>query len=289
MSSFKDTPFAFFGTPYVARDTLAGLLEAGYAPEVVVTSPDSLRGRGLVPTACDTKIFALEHGLPVLSPERPDARLIDDLRSFGVRYAIVVAYGKLLPQSVIDFFPEGVLNVHYSLLPKYRGASPVEAALLYGDPETGVTVQQMTLRMDAGDIVATRIVPISKTDTIRELRPRLIEAGAELLIEVLPAYVAGRAPLVPQDESQATLAPKIAKEDGELKLQGNAEENWRKYRAYLESPGTYFFAAKNGRRIRVKVTKARYADGAFVIEKIIPEGKPEQEFSWLAQNGWQPD
>ena len=288
MNSSKDTPFAFFGTPYVARDTLAHLLRAGYTPEVVVTSPDALKGRGLIPTACDTKIYALEQGLPVLSPEKLEATFLEDLASFGVRYAIVVAYGKLLPQSIIDFFPEGVLNVHYSLLPKYRGASPVEAALLHGDRETGVTIQQMTLRMDAGDIVATRTLPIPETDTIRDLRPRLIEAGAELLVEILPAYTAGRAPRVPQDESQVTFAPKIAKEDGELKLADSGEVNWHKYRAYLESPGTYFFATKEDRRIRVKVTKASLVGDAFVIERIIPEGKPEQDFSWLAQNRWQP-
>jgi methionyl-tRNA formyltransferase len=286
MNNSKNVPFAFFGTPYVARDTLALLIKAGYAPEVVVTSPDSLRGRGLIETPCDTKLFALERGLHVLSPHVLDQELVADIRSFGAKYAIVVAYGKLLPQTFIDAFPLGVLNIHYSLLPKYRGASPVEAALLNGDRETGVTIQRMVLKMDAGDILAQRTLPIPETDTVRELRPRLIEAGAELLIDILPEFTEGLAPRIPQDESQVTVARKIAKEEGELSLPGNDEANWRKYRAYLESPGTYFFAAKEDKRIRVKVTQATYQNATFVVERIIPEGRSEQEYAWLTQNGW---
>lgn len=225
----------------------------------------------------------------MLSPPVLDEEFVQALAAYGCRYAIVVAYGKILPQSVIDLFPLGVLNVHYSLLPKYRGASPVEAALLAGDPETGVTIQRMAFKMDAGDILAQAQEPIAHEDTIRELRPRLIALGSDLLIKTLPSFVNGTATYTPQDPAAATFARKIPKEAGELSLDTVGEANWRKYRAYLESPGTYFYAKKGDRRIRVKVAAAAFVDGTFVIERVIPEGKTEQPFSWLVQNDWIPE
>jgi methionyl-tRNA formyltransferase len=282
-------PFAYFGTPYVARDTLAALLEAGLRPTVVITSPDAPKGRGMRLTPCETKQLAEEHGIPVLTPEKLGDSFISDIAQYACSYALVVAYGKILPQTVIDAFPKGVLNVHYSLLPKYRGASPVEAALLADDSETGVSIQRMVRKMDAGDVLAARTLPISPDETIRELRPRLIHAGAELLIEILPAFAAGTLSASPQDESLVTFAVKIEKSEGELKLSGDAKKNWLKYRAYLESPGTYFFAHKGEARIRVKVTRASYTSNAFNVERIVPEGKSEQDFSWLSQNGWAPE
>jgi len=279
-------PFAFFGTPYVARDTLSLLLEAGYVPSVVVTSPDAPRGRGLELTPSETRVLAEAEGIPVLAPEKLDAAFLNELSSYGVQYAIVVAYGKLLPQEVIDAFPLGLLNVHYSLLPKYRGASPVEAVLLSGEEETGVTIQRLVFRMDAGDILAQRATKIEPDETTWELRERLIRLGAELLIETLPAFISGAVTLVSQDESRATFARKIAKEEGLLSPKDDPDINWKKYRAFRESPGTYFYAVKGDKRIRVKVLKASRKGDMFVIERIIPESKSEQDYSMLAHAGW---
>jgi methionyl-tRNA formyltransferase len=279
-------PFAFFGTPYVARDTLALLVERGYAPTVVVTSPDAARGRGMTLTPCETKVWATEHGLPVLTPEKVDEAFIESMKGYGCEYAIVVAYGKILPQSLIDAFPLGILNIHYSLLPKYRGASPVEGALLAGETETGVAIQQMAFELDAGDVLASEAVAIEPLETTRELRPRLVRIGAELLIETLPAFEEGSLVSVPQDPSQATLTKKIKKEMGELQLSGDATENWNRYRAYAESPGTYFFIEKDGKRLRVKVKSATLEDGAFVPDRVVPEGKNETAYSGLVSFGW---
>lgn len=280
--------FAYFGTPYVARDTLAALVEAGYMPEVVITSPDAPRGRGLELAPSETKAWALEHNLPVLTPATLDDAFISELGSYGCEYGIAVAYGKIMPQAVLDAFPKGILNVHYSLLPKYRGASPVEAALWNGDTATGVTVQRMALKLDAGDILAQQEVLIAPDDTTLTLRPRLIQAGSQLLIQTLPAFVEGSVAPIPQDESQATHAGKIQKEQGHLDLSADAFTNWNTYRALRESPGTYFFAQKDDKRIRVKITDARYANGAFTPLRIVPEGKSEQDVSWLSQAGWTP-
>jgi methionyl-tRNA formyltransferase len=293
----KTVPFAFFGTPYVARDTLASLLAAGYRPEVVITSPDAPRGRGLSVEPCATKEFALAEGIPVLTPVVLDAEFLSSLAPYGCRYAIVVAYGKLLPQAAIDAFPLGILNVHYSLLPKYRGAAPVEAALRAGDTETGVTIQRMVLKMDAGDILSQERTQIEPDETARELRPRLIALGSEVLIRTLPHFTHDTAASIPQDPAFATHAPKIRKDERLLILSNQtpslARENWNTYRAYAEPPGTYFFATKkgqqNGQRLRVKIAEATYEDGIFHVSRIVPEGKPPQPFSWLEQNGWVPE
>ncbi len=280
--------FIYFGTPYVARDTLARLVDAGYTPAVVVCSPDALRGRGMALTPCETKVWAEEHNIPVLTPALLDETSIAELTSYECEYGIAVAYGKIIPQALIDAFPKGILNVHYSLLPKYRGASPVEAALWNGDTTTGVTIQQMVFELDAGDILAQKEVAITPEDTTLTLRPRLIEEGANLLIQTLPAFLDGSVSRTAQDPSHATRAKKIKKEEGELLLSGEALKNWNTYRALRESPGTYFFAEKEGKRIRVKIMDASFDKGNFQPRRIIPEGKQEQDFSYLSQAGWKP-
>lgn len=281
-------PFLFFGTPYVARDTLAHLVEYGYRPVAVVTSPDAARGRGQHVEACETKAWALEHGLPVLTPERIDSDFLEEVKAYSASYAVVVAYGKILPQALIDAFPQGILNVHYSLLPKYRGASPVESALLAGETQTGVAIQQMVYELDAGDVLASRSVAIGPHETTRELRPRLVTLGAELLVETLPAFENGSVARVPQNPSLATVTRKIRKDMGELSLSGDPQENWRKYRAYAESPGTYFFMQKDGKRIRVKLRSAGFEDGAFTPLLVVPEGKGETTYGNLLGFGWTP-
>ncbi len=267
-------PFAYFGTPRVAQGTLAILIERGFAPALVVTNPDAPKGRGLALAPSPVKTLALATNIPVETPERLDDAAEAAIRAYGCAYAVVVAYGKIFPESLITSFPLGVLNIHYSLLPKYRGASPVEAALLAGDATTGVAIQTMARELDAGDIVAMQEVAIGPEETTRELRPRLIELGANLLADILPAFLAGRMTPTPQEHARATRAPKIRKEDGLLALDAPAGENWRKYRAYAESPGTYFFT--NG--IRVKIVKASFKNGAFTIERVIPEGKREMSY-----------
>ena len=271
--------FMYFGTPYVARDTLATLVERGFVPEMVVSSPDAPKGRGLTLAPSETKEWALAHGLPVLTPEKLTPEVIDELKTYGCDYAVVVAYGKILPQALIDAFPKGILNIHYSLLPKYRGASPVEAALLNDESTTGVSIQQMVYKLDAGDVLAQREVVIEPNETTRELRPRLVALGAELLADTLPAFIEGKLVATPQDESVATFSKKIEKSEGELDLAGDAQMNWNKYRAYAESPGTYFFLERGAKRIRVKIVTATFSDGVFTPDRIVPEGKKEMAYT----------
>lgn len=268
-------PFVYFGTPTVASETLSTLLEQGFVPSLVVTSPDAPKGRGLALTPSPVKELAAERGIPVLTPEKLDEAVVSDIRMLGCEYAICVAYGKIFPEALINAFPKGVLNVHYSLLPKYRGATPLETALLKGETETGVTVQKMVKELDAGDILAQETIAIGKDETARELRPRLIALGARLLADTLPRYLTDKITPIPQDASQATRAYKIQKEDGLLSLDAPAEENWNKYRAYADSIGTYFF--KDGKRM--KITRATLVGGKFTIERVIPEGKKEMVYT----------
>ena len=231
---------------------------------------------GLLLTPSEIKTLALAHNIPVITPEKLDAETIATIRDKKCDYAIVVAYGKIFPTELIELFPMGVLNVHYSLLPKYRGATPLESALLAGDSETGVTIQKMVAEIDAGDIIAQKSTPIKSDETARELRTRLITLGTELLVDSLPNYLAGEIIPTKQNSSLASYTKKIKKEDGLLELTAPAEENWKKYRAYADSIGTYFF--DSGKRI--KITRASFTNGKFIIERVIPEGKSEMDYQF---------
>lgn len=271
--------FAYFGTPKVASDTLAELVERGLSPALVVTSPDAPRGRGLALAASPVRALASGLGIPTLAPERLDAQAISAIREYNCAGAAVVAYGKIFPKALIEAFPLGMLNVHYSLLPKYRGAAPLEAALLAGERETGVTVQKIVEELDAGDTAAQEAVAIGPAETARELRARLVPLGARLLAGVLPAFLSGTAAFTPQNSSLATHSYKLKKEDGLLSLDAPAEANWNKYRAYADTIGTYFF--ENDKRM--KITSAEFAKGEFRILRVIPEGKREIGFADFAR------
>lgn len=272
---------AFFGTPYVARDTFEILYRNGIKPALVVSNPDAPRGRKHTMTQSETTQWAHTHDIPVMTPEKLDDATIGAIGEYGCEYAIVVAYGKILPEKLINAFPKGILNIHYSLLPKYRGASPVESALLQNETVTGVTIQKMVRELDAGDIVASKETEICTEETTIELRARLIEIGAELLLETLPAYEEDSITLTPQNDAEATHVGKIKKSDGEISLDAPSQDNWNKYRAYAQWPGTYFFKDEK----RIKITEAKLSqDGMFTILRVIPEGKKEIDYQdFIAQ------
>lgn len=266
--------YVFFGTPDVASLTLERLIAAGLRPAAAVTNPDAPKGRGHVLTPSPVRELAESVGLSVLTPEKLDKDAIEQVGAYGADLAIVVAYGKILPEELIASFPLGVLNVHYSLLPRWRGASPMESALLHGDAVTGVTIQKMVKKLDAGDIVSSKSIEVFPEDTALTLRPRLIELGAQLLIETLPRYLSGEIVPGPQDEAQVTYAPKYSKDDGLIDLNDADETNWRKYRAFAASAGTYFFQDDK----RMKVKKASWRDDRFVVERVVPEGGKETDY-----------
>ncbi len=275
----KETRIAFWGTPPLTAQYLDALLSAGMKPAIIVTNPDRPKGRGQELTPSAAKLWGLKNNVRVLQPERLDDAFYEALEEQKIGLSIVVAYGSILPERFIALPTHGTLNVHYSLLPHYRGASPIEAAILAGDAETGVSIQVMAPKLDSGPIVAEHAVPLDQNMTAPELREHLTEVGAALLIETLPKYMTGLQKPEPQDESRATFCTKIQKEDGFLDLtEGNPHTNYRKYLAYYEWPRTYFFYEALGKKVRLIITKASLENGAFVVERVLPEGKKEMSF-----------
>lgn len=268
--------FVFFGTPDVASDTLTFLVRKNLVPSLVVTNPDAKIGRRQEITPSPVKVLAQQHGIPVITPDQLDNETLNRIGSYDADLAIVVAYGKILPEALITSFPKGVLNIHYSLLPKYRGASPVEFTFLNNDTIAGVTIQKMVYELDAGDIVAQSTLSIGEDDTTATLRARLIQEGSELLARILPDFLSGQVSPTPQNHQLASFTRKLKKSDGEILPTDTDQEKWNKYRAYFVWPGTYFFDSLGK---RIKITKAHMStDGRFVIERVIPEGKKEIDF-----------
>jgi methionyl-tRNA formyltransferase len=237
----------FFGSPATAIPSLEKLIEAGHSIELVVTQPDKPSGRGKSPTAPPVKEFALSRGLSVAQPQkiRTDAAFVDLLTAVGADINVVVAYGQIMPASIIYLPRLKSVNVHFSLLPKYRGAAPVEWAVLNGEPVTGVTIFELNERMDEGDILSREEVEILPRETAGALEARLARVGADLLLKTLKDIE--RLPHIPQDDSQASLAPRLKKEQGRIDWTRDAASIERQVRAFSPWPGAFTFW--NGQRL----------------------------------------
>ena len=278
--------FAFFGTPELAVDILDALEAAGYVPTVVVSMPDRARGRGMEMRESPVATWARGRNIEVLKPEKLDSEFISKLEARSLTLALVVAYGKILPQTALDMMP--MYNIHYSLLPRWRGATPVEAAILAGDTETGVAIQQIVYELDAGPIVALEKTIIGADETGIALRTRLNGIAKKLLVRILPEIIAGGMKLVEQDKTSATFCGKISKEDGLLDLSDGGETNYRKFRAYFGWPGVYTFLERNGKKIRTIIVKAHMDGERFVIDTVKPEGKGEMPYADFVRSGAKP-
>ena len=241
----------FMGSPEFAIPSLRALLDAGHDVAAVYTQPDKPTGRGRRTAPPPVKRFALERGIEVRQPRsisRPDA--VDALRALAPDIGVIAAYGQILRQRVLDVPRLGVLNVHASLLPRWRGAAPIPAAILAGDHETGATIMKVRLELDAGPMLASVRLAITAEDTTGTLTQRIADAGARLLVDVLPRYASGELRPVEQDEAQATYAPQIRKTDALIDWAADSAETvWRKVRAYNPSPGAYTYAAAEPLRI----------------------------------------
>lgn len=231
----------FMGTPGFALPALRAIVESGgYGVVGVVTQPDRPRGRGRKPLPPPVKEAAMGYGLPVLQPETlRDAAAVRELAALRPEVVVVAAFGQILPPPVLELPPFGCLNVHASLLPRHRGAAPIETAILEGDSETGITVMKMEAGLDTGGILARRATPIAPDDTAVTLTDRLALMGAELLMETLPRWLGGELEPEPQDESLATYAPRFQKEDALADWSRPAEEIARRVRAFAQMRGVY--------------------------------------------------
>lgn len=265
----------FLGTPVDAVPTLRALVDAGHEVALAVTQPDRRRGRGAATAPSPVKAAALALGLPVRTPAR--ARdVVDEVAASDAALGAVVAFGQLLPSALLDALPHGFVNLHFSLLPRWRGAAPVERAILAGDEETGVCVMRVDTGLDTGPVFAVERTPIGPEETAGELRARLVQLGTELMVETLPR-VPELEP-VPQ-AGEPTYADKLDVGEFELNWSRPAEEILRVIRAGNPRPGAWTTVGDT----RLKIWRARIGtDGTVDPLEIQPEGKNR-----MAWDAWQ--
>ena len=237
----KSPRIIFAGTPEFALASLRAMVESGVIPIAVLTQPDRPAGRGKQLTASPVKIFAESQGIDVLQPETlRDENIQTEIKALDADIMIVAAYGLLLPQSVLDMPAVGCLNVHASLLPRWRGASPIQSAIAAGDAQTGVCLMSMTAGLDCGPVFASTALDIGAAETAGELHDRLAAAGGSLLTEKLADIIAAKITASDQDDSNATYAAKIKTSDAQLDWHRPADDLARAVRAFNPVPGAFF-------------------------------------------------
>ncbi len=267
------SPFhlVFCGTPRFAVPTLEALVRAGFAVDLVVTQPDRPKGRGMEMALSPVKQSALELRLPVVQPEKiknnQDFRA--QMESLRPEAIVVVGYGRIVPQWMIDLPPLGNINLHASLLPRYRGAAPIQWAIACGETTTGVTIMRIDAGLDTGDILQQRKVAIDPEDSSDTLAPKLATVGAELMVETLPELSAGTLHAKVQDHAAATLAPILRKEDGQVDFQRSAAEIRDRLRGFQPWPGA--FTQFRGRQLVIGSASVannvlRVPPGSLVVE-----------------------
>jgi methionyl-tRNA formyltransferase len=248
----------FMGTAELACPSLEALAHAeAFRVRAVVTQPDRPKGRELKLQASPVKELAEKLGLPVLQPARArDPAFIQELDGIGPDLIVLAAYGQILPPSLLDLPRFGCLNVHTSLLPKYRGAAPIQWAILNDDAETGVTIMRMDAGLDTGPVLAQRATPITAEDNAQTLHNRLARLGADLLVRTIPEYVAGAITPRPQPAEGVSYARKIVKEDGHLDWKQPARVLWNRVRAFTPWPGAFTYQAAEPKARLLKIWQA---------------------------------
>ena len=287
----------FWGTPYFSAKILEALIKADFSPILTITAQDKPQGRGLEKQASEAKRMAINHGLNVSQPQKlKEIGFLEQIKALEPDLFIVASYGKIIPKEALEIPKLGCLNIHPSLLPCYRGASPIQATILNGEQETGVTIMLMDEEMDHGPIISNFQFPISKEITFKELEERLIKESSKLLLETLTKWINGEIKPMPQNHSQATSCKIIKKEDAKIDFNESAAVIERKVRAFNPWPGTYFEAnekkfkilkadvlvdnaiAEINRKIGEffcynKKLAVQCGQGILIIEKIQPESK----------------
>jgi methionyl-tRNA formyltransferase len=258
----------FMGSPWYSVPALEQLVNGKYDIAAVYTQPDRPAGRGRTVIASPVKAAALEFGLNVVQPENfRSTETVEQLAAFKPDIIVVCAYGQILTQSVLDIPPYQCVNVHFSLLPKHRGASPVASAILSGDEFTGVSIQLVRKKLDTGPILAAAAVPVSKEDNTGTLTEKLSIIGAHILQEALTGWLRGEITPLPQDDAGANYFAQIKKEDGEIEWNQPAAAIWRRVRAFNPWPGCY--TTWNGKQLKINeavvITGENSADAGRVI------------------------
>ncbi len=281
----EDLKIIFFGTPKFAENVLEKMEKSGFLPTLIITAPDKPKGRKMIITPPEAKVFAISRNIPFLQPQKlKDPEFLEKLKSFGnFDISVVCSYGKIIPKEVLDIPKNGNLNIHPSLLPKLRGPSPMQSSILT-ENETGVTIMKVDEQMDHGPIIAQEKISINWPPYIDELEKVLAEKGAELLCKTIIPFLKKEIEEIEQDHQKATFCKKIEKEDGLIDLKDDPEKNLRKIRAFKLWPKAYFFQEIDGKNTRIIVTFASIENGLLKIEKVIPEGKKEIDYINFVSN-----
>lgn len=284
----------FFGTESYSTGTLQALIDHGFEVIAVVTKPDARSGRGMKLTAPPVKQLALEHDITVWQPKKL-RDIADDIRALQPITGVLVAYGKIIPQSIIDLFAPGIINIHPSLLPRYRGPSPIEATLINRDTQTGVTIMQLEAGMDSGPIYAQETLTLTGRETKKDLYEVLFGMGEQTLMHILPGIMSGALQPVAQDHSQATYCSLLTKEDSLLDpAEMTAVEAEAHVRAYLGFPRSRIIAAEHNLIVTAAHTSKnaehalsiQFSDGLYLtIDQVIaPSGKTMNAQDYLRGN-----
>jgi len=263
----------FMGTPAFAVPSLEALLRSEHSIAGVVTRPDRPKGRGQELAAAPVKLVCEREGLPLLQPHKlKDPAFLDALRAWDPELIAVAAFGRILPPAILRMPPRGCINVHASLLPKYRGAGPIQWAIINGERETGITTMLMDEGMDTGPILLQERVPIRPEETAGALSARLAEVGGRLLVETIRRLKDGTVTPQPQDSSQATLAPLLTKEDGLIDWKLTATDIANRVRGLSPWPGAYTFAGED-RWVLIRASAVDRPAGAAVPGTIVQMSK----------------
>lgn len=228
----------FFGTEDFSAYTLERLINSGFTIGAIITKPDTKRGRNKQLVKPHVKAIGEAHNIPVWQPHTLN-EIADDIRAFDSPVGVLVSFGKIIPQSIIDLFSPGIINLHPSLLPRYRGPSPIESAILNGDDKTGVSIMQLSTAMDAGPVYLQDEVSLDGHETAPNLYESLGKRGAQLLVDTLPAIIDGSLEPIPQDDAIATYCQLIKKTDGIVDWSKPASQLEREIRSYIDWPGSH--------------------------------------------------
>lgn len=275
---------AFWGTSRISVIVLDEMANEGILPSLIITAPPRKKGRGLQTEPSEVKVWADKHNIPTLEPEKLDVEFVNQLSKANCQLFIVVSYGKIIPRSILDMPKYGTLNVHPSLLPKLRGASPIQSAILedapLGEPhEAGVTIMLIDEEVDHGPIVAReKILVPNWPPKGRVLEETLGVLGGKLLVKTIPLWLAGNISPKEQDHDQATFTKKMASGSGQIYLDDDPVRMYRKIQAFDSWPRAYFTTTRNGKDMRVVVTEAHLVNNTLILDRVIPEGKKEMSY-----------
>lgn len=272
--------YVFFGSPEFAATFLEQVILAGLPPVAVICNPDRPVGRKKIITAPPTKVLAIKHGIEVLQPANKVelSAMASRLKSLNADIFVVAAYANIIPDAVLKLAPRGVIGVHPSLLPKYRGATPIQSVLLAGETRTGTSLYQMDAKVDHGPLIAQSDLAITPSETYLSLEAKLAGLGADLFISRAKDYSAGVLKPIEQNHAEATLTKKFETKDAEVDFAKDEPLSvYRKIQALNPEPGVYTFSFPGHEGKRVKLLAASFTDGLIHITKIQPDGKKPQE------------